>query len=346
MLLVADRVHHVGGVAVTENRSHNFKDLSGNRYGKLLVLDEYDISDGSHGKWKCKCDCGKEIWAFVYGLTSGRTTSCGCSSTNTLNIVGEKYGFLTVISQYGVDNQGVKVWECLCDCGKTVYRTKAHLKDTSSCGCLRVLHRVKSLKGQTFTRLTVINDAKEEYIKRKTPGDLKLNLCRCECGNEIWASTVDLNAGTVKSCGCLAHEILLTRNISLRGENHPFWTGGSKSRKYCYKFSRKSTRERVREFWGCKCVVCGKTESENGTKLSVHHVYENKDALCDTTPQLFVILCKSCHSRFHHAYATKETKEYMTNLFLQLINDKGGKCMYTDEEYFQMYHNIDIKNIK
>lgn len=326
----------------TSLRSHNFKNLSGNRYGKLVVLDEYELVNDTHGKWKCKCDCGNETWAFVNGLTSGRTVSCGCISKNRSHMVGRRFGFLIVTSQYGINDFGIKIWECKCDCGNTVYRTRAHLKDSSSCGCLRDLHRIKSLKGETFNRLTVINDARDEYIKRKSPGDLKIHLCKCICGNEIWVGTTELKTGNVQSCGCLPHEILLKRNISLRGEKHPHWGGGSKSRKYCYKFSRKSTRERVRLFWNNKCVVCGKTNIENGTELSVHHVLENKDAFCDTTPKLFVALCKSCHAKFHHKYATKETKEYMTNLFMELINENNGKCMYTDEEYFLLFKGVDM----
>jgi hypothetical protein len=58
-----------------------FHDLTGKRYGKLVVLSLY-----SHGsrkenkdcKWLCRCDCGNEIIAGVRNLNSGNTKSCGC----------------------------------------------------------------------------------------------------------------------------------------------------------------------------------------------------------------------------------------------------------------------------
>ena len=53
-------------------------DLSGHRFGRLLVL--YRDENGKCGKvrWRCLCDCGQETVVFARGLTSGNTTSCGC----------------------------------------------------------------------------------------------------------------------------------------------------------------------------------------------------------------------------------------------------------------------------
>jgi hypothetical protein len=64
----------------TPPRGSAFKDLSGKRFGRLLVLEK-DNSRRTHWekiKWKCKCDCGKEKIISGESLKFGLTTSCGC----------------------------------------------------------------------------------------------------------------------------------------------------------------------------------------------------------------------------------------------------------------------------
>lgn len=56
--------------------NHNFKDETGNRYGKLTVLSYETTNDKAF--WKCRCDCGNITIVAGDKLRSGRTTSCGC----------------------------------------------------------------------------------------------------------------------------------------------------------------------------------------------------------------------------------------------------------------------------
>lgn len=53
------------------------KDISGNRYGRLIVLSLHEVIDGKT-IWKCICDCGKVKNIHRYHLTTGNTKSCGC----------------------------------------------------------------------------------------------------------------------------------------------------------------------------------------------------------------------------------------------------------------------------
>ena len=53
------------------------KDETGNRYGKLLVV-EYAGSNGHNALWKCKCDCGNECVKLGIHLRTGHINSCGC----------------------------------------------------------------------------------------------------------------------------------------------------------------------------------------------------------------------------------------------------------------------------
>lgn len=60
------------------------EDLSGKKFGKLLVLDREDVSDGKTYKWNCLCDCGNSIKVKRGALTSKNTQSCGCMRVESL----------------------------------------------------------------------------------------------------------------------------------------------------------------------------------------------------------------------------------------------------------------------
>jgi len=53
-------------------------DLTGRRFGRLVVL--YDTGERKSGNvvWHCRCDCENEVNVRSGDLTSGNTTSCGC----------------------------------------------------------------------------------------------------------------------------------------------------------------------------------------------------------------------------------------------------------------------------
>lgn len=57
----------------------------GNRYGKLVVIDEAEPTYSTGGqrkrkqrRVKCQCDCGNTKEMFLTNLTTGKTESCGC----------------------------------------------------------------------------------------------------------------------------------------------------------------------------------------------------------------------------------------------------------------------------
>ena len=55
-----------------------------------------------------------------------------------LNLIGRRFGKLTVVEQDGKDNSGHTTWKCKCDCGKMTIARGSHLKngDIQSCGCI------------------------------------------------------------------------------------------------------------------------------------------------------------------------------------------------------------------
>lgn len=54
-----------------------------------------------------------------------------------VDLIGNRYGKLVVMSFYGLDKNNNKLWECLCDCGnfKSAYGHNLVRGECSSCGC-------------------------------------------------------------------------------------------------------------------------------------------------------------------------------------------------------------------
>ena len=63
-----------------------YKDISGQRFGKLVAMSDGGIRDGQR-LWLCKCDCGNECYVPTNSLTSGNTQSCGCTRSRAENVI-------------------------------------------------------------------------------------------------------------------------------------------------------------------------------------------------------------------------------------------------------------------
>ena len=53
-------------------------DVTGQRFGRLIVLGDAPKKSGERRKVVCACDCGAEIVCEPRQLTRGKTRSCGC----------------------------------------------------------------------------------------------------------------------------------------------------------------------------------------------------------------------------------------------------------------------------
>lgn len=53
-------------------------DITGQRFGRLVVLNDAGRTDQGKAKWRCRCDCGAEIITRGSSLRNGATRSCGC----------------------------------------------------------------------------------------------------------------------------------------------------------------------------------------------------------------------------------------------------------------------------
>lgn len=68
-----------------------FIDLTGKRFGKLVVQEHAGVSKFKAALWKCRCDCGKEVIVNSNALRTGHTQSCGCKRKEATSQWLKKY---------------------------------------------------------------------------------------------------------------------------------------------------------------------------------------------------------------------------------------------------------------
>lgn len=86
-----------------------FKDLTGMKFGRLLVLSRAEDYINKHGKplvrWNCLCDCGNKHVTYGSSLNSGLTKSCGCLQKEWARKNGKlckKYNTYDLSGEYGI----------------------------------------------------------------------------------------------------------------------------------------------------------------------------------------------------------------------------------------------------
>ena len=170
-------------------------DLTGQRFGKLVVLGEVAERDKNKKVlWSCVCDCGTRKDVSSANLRCGNTKSCGCITT-AINLVGQRFGLWTVIEDsWKKDINGGVLWTCVCKCGerRDVSSNSLRRGKSTSCGCVRG----DDLTGEKFGRLEVMR------LSDNRKRGAKAWLCQCSCGNKTNVITNDLKSGNVISCGC------------------------------------------------------------------------------------------------------------------------------------------------
>lgn len=73
-----------------------------------------------------------------------------------IELTGKKVGLLTVLNFAGNNDQGRRIWRCVCECGNEVLFTTTvlHRDIAKSCGCLLAAHRKRGNKkhGKRYTK--------------------------------------------------------------------------------------------------------------------------------------------------------------------------------------------------
>lgn len=125
------------------NAVNDYQDIIGTTINSWNVLAIFH--DGRQFKAKCQCKCGAIKDVNIYNLINNKTKDCGCgrkemlSETRTKNLVGQRFGRLTVLELLDDSNKfNRRQYKCKCDCGNETIVTGSLLLNghTSSCGCI------------------------------------------------------------------------------------------------------------------------------------------------------------------------------------------------------------------
>ena len=313
--------------------SINKKDILGFRFSKLLVL--FPAGKGSTGvsEWLCRCDCGMLRTVCTASLRKGNTKSCGCLKYK--DIVGKKFGKLTVIRRVSSTARGKSTWECLCDCGNTAIRPLKKLTDrrASSCGCVKRLPDTTKLDitGQVFGRLTALYV--DEKKLSKTNGTYWI--CSCSCGKETSVGIGKLRFGHTKSCGCLRKDgpgrPRLLGSV-VKGK----WIPGVKSQiNALFRSYKRHAEKREYEFKLLHaefasllvqdCVYCGSPPAQPlGKNLEGEFLYRNGvdrvDSMFGYTTNNCVPCCKHCN----FAKSTMSRDDFLAHVLRIVEHSKLG----------------------
>jgi hypothetical protein len=82
----------VGSTGVHKGRVYRRRDLTGERYGRLVALEPVEAA-ATHTKWLWQCDCGKtKVIPDRNVLGGAQTKSCGCIRIETTIAFFTKHG--------------------------------------------------------------------------------------------------------------------------------------------------------------------------------------------------------------------------------------------------------------
>jgi 5-methylcytosine-specific restriction endonuclease McrA len=223
-----------------------------------------------------------------------------------IDLTGEKFTRLLVVSDVGRGPRGSVLWLCNCDCGSSIIVDGASLRRgaTHSCGCLNREYSSyrgrKNITGQRFGRLLVtgfshIDSHRSLYWKVK-----------CDCGKEKLVRGSTLRRGTQISCGCYKDEIhakaLTTHGLSKTKEYRANIARRREERSRKCDSEWTIEMEHVLRIMFPRCVVCGISLPDHieqkGKILCVDHVLPLSKGN-GLRPGNATILCFKCNQAKH-----------------------------------------------
>lgn len=149
-------------------QQRRFIDETGNKYGKLTVLEFAGWSNKHGSIWRCQCDCGNIIEVEGTNLRTGNTKSCGCLrrsfgeerveellNNNNIPYVSE-YSFEDLVSPKG---NPLRFDFCIFKDGKPYYFIE--------CDGLQHTHEYPAWPGFDYQTLILHDKIKETYLRDK-----------------------------------------------------------------------------------------------------------------------------------------------------------------------------------
>jgi hypothetical protein len=294
--------------------SERYKNLLGQVFGELLVLEKTNERLYGSIVWKCRCSCGNIIKVSSKNLL--RTAkNCGCmTSPKILSLVGKRFGDLLVINKTEKRKHANIVWECKCDCGNTIFVDILYLHNNISCGCKNKYNLV----GKRFGRLLVLESAgKNKWGNHQWK-------CQCDCGNITYVLTGSLRENSsTKSCGCLRQENRKIRMKKINDTTRLAWGEsslnilyahyeyGAKKRNHSFELSKEEFIDLVQQ----NCSYCGNPPIEKQySKGSNGPCLANGIDRIDNTKGYTLENCVTCCGVCNRMKSTMTQKEFLEHI--------------------------------
>ena len=174
------------------------EDITGIRSGKLVAIEPTEQKRRGETLWRCQCDCGKELLTEPYRIRNGKVLSCGCSrkGNGVVDIAGRRFGKLTAIRRLDEKQGSSYLWECRCDCGRTIKKTANALLHGNlvSCGCAKADRARKTIEkiGAVTTHLTYIDGTCIERLEssKKLRSDNSSGYVGVQARGDKWLATI------------------------------------------------------------------------------------------------------------------------------------------------------------
>lgn len=212
--------------------------VTGERFGRLVVIKRANARKDRHIYYECLCDCGNAVVVRGVYLKSGKTRSCGClrnsatgprkpqekrkMSDKPHKRIGRTYNRLTIIDIIQEIHKPTLA-VCRCSCGNIVTKQYKNVVKgrVKSCGCIireiKETARIRKIQAQEKSKERQLPAPKRDFtgmqfgyltvlywcgIKIMKGGALKhLWLCQCRCGN-LTVKTAEAFKIKDISCGC------------------------------------------------------------------------------------------------------------------------------------------------
>lgn len=168
---------------------------------------------------------------------------------------------------------------------------------------------VVDISGQVFGRLTVLEKACQDRLKRWKW------LCRCSCGVLIVVSSNNLRSGNTKSCGCLHIEKKASfhaRVIHRSGDQHYRWNPNRDAVVVSRPSAVRGWARRVIRGHRGRCLKCGSTikpraHHADGWSFSPERRFDLTNGAC---------LCSYHHREFHRICGRERNTQEQLHAYL------------------------------
>lgn len=228
-----------------------------------------------------------------------------------MDLVGKKFGSLTVVRRVGSNKYGHTLWLTRCDCGRDFEISGSDIKRRKFHRCNSCLHKPVDLTGKRFGSFIVL------FMRTGIHG-AQTCLCRCDCGKETDVYATNLLKGTISACGC--------KHPLPKGEaafNVYFSRLKGRSRDQSFQFLL--SKEQVKFLTGQPCFYCGSEPSQllrnpNGNGGFRYNGLDRVDILKGYSIDNVVPCCGTCN----HAKASLSIDEFK-NLICKIYQNWAGR---------------------